>query len=74
MLGVKCTALLNWSQEGVRTLASACALRLTTNYSCPSILGAFRFRVVPDGLEEIWEFGSYPELIVVQRGERRGQE
>ena len=37
----ECTALLNWSQGGFWTLASARALCLTTFYSCRSISGAF---------------------------------
>ena len=48
----ECTALLNWSQEGFRTLASARALCLTTFYSCLGISGVFqKFRRVPVGLE-----------------------
>ena len=71
----ECTAPLNRSQEGFLKLASARALCLTTFYSCPSISGVFqKFRDFLEGLEVVWEFRSCPELRIVQRDERRGQE
>ena|SRR5882724_6079762 len=58
---VQCTALLNLEPRGVRTLASAHGLCLTSLYLCMSISSAF------------WEFGSNLELEhSPERGENRG--
>ena len=59
VLGVSALHYSTGNQEGFWTLASACALHLTANYSCPSISGAYwKFQGYPEVLGVVLEFGS----------------
>ena len=69
MLGVSALHYSTRSREEFQALASACALHLTTSYSCPSISDVFQgvLRISASVQKLSGSLEANPELSVVQR-------